>query len=143
VVATRAHKAFCLSMPNWYSQNYWGITASDSVRGYTVWGGPPSRVMIDGTIVPCATAGSLAFLPADCLAVLRSLRATYPKAWGRYGFVDAFHPVANWYNPDVLGIDLGIGVVMAENLRSELIWETFMCNAESTRAMQLVGFRPA
>lgn len=142
ILATRAHKAFCLSMPNWYSQDYWGITASDSVHGYTVWGGPPSRGLIDGTVVPCATAGSLPFLPADCLAVLRSLRANYPKAWGRYGFADAFHPSANWYNPDVLGIDLGISVLMAENLRSELVWETFMRNADSTRAMQLAGFRP-
>ena len=140
VVATRAHKAFCLSMPE-YGPSLWGITASDSVHGFTVWGGPPSRGVIDGTVVPCAAAGSLPFLPADCLEVLRSLRANYPRAWGRYGFVDAFHPAAGWYNPDVLGIDLGIGVLMAENLRSELVWDTFMRNAESTRAMQLVGFR--
>jgi hypothetical protein len=56
--------------------------------------------------------------------------------------VDAFNPSAHWVNPDVLGIDLGIGVLMAENLRSELVWETFMRNAEPERAMQLVGFRP-
>ncbi len=143
VTATHAHKAFCLSMPHWYSENYWGITASDSVRGYTVWGGPPSRGMIDGTVVPCAAAGSLAFVPGECLSVLRSLRADYgSQAWGRYGFVDALHPAANWYNPDVLGIDLGISVLMAENLRSELVWNTFMRNAEAERAMQLVGFRP-
>ena len=140
-VATRAHKAFCLSMPE-YGPNFWGITASDSVHGYTVWGGPPSRGAIDGTVIPCAAAGSLPFLPADCLEVLRSMRSSYPRAWGRYGFVDAFHPAARWYNPDVLGIDLGIGVLMAENLRSELVWDTFMRNAESARAMQLVGFRP-
>jgi hypothetical protein len=143
VTATRAHKAFCLSMPNWYNENYWGITASDSVRGYTVWGGPPSRGMIDGTVVPCAPAGSLAFLPAECLAVLRAMRAkSGAQAWGRYGFVDAFHPAANWYNPDVLGIDLGISVLMAENLRTGQIWNTFMRNPEVGRAMQLAGFRP-
>jgi len=143
VTATHAHKAFCLSMPNWYSEDYWGITASDSAHGYTVWGGPPSRGLIDGTVVPCAVAGSMAFVPGQCLPVLRSLRAKYGSlAWGRYGFADAFHPAANWYNPDVLGIDLGIGVLMAENLRSELVWNTFMRNPEAERAMQLVGFRP-
>jgi hypothetical protein len=142
VVATRAHKAFCLSMPKWYSNDFWGITASDSMRGYTVWGGPPSRGKIDGTVVPSASAGSLAFLPGECLRTLRGMRANYPQAWGRYGFVDAFNPSANWFNPDVLGIDLGIGVLMAENLRSELVWDTFMRNAEADRAMQLVGFRP-
>lgn len=143
ITATRAHKAFCLSMPKWYSEGYWGITASDSVHGYTVWGGPPSRGLIDGTVVPCAAAGSLPFLPAQCLSVLRDLRNRWgTEAWGRYGFVDAFHPAANWYNPDVLGIDLGIGVLMAENLRSELVWNTFMRNPEAERAMQLAGFRP-
>jgi len=130
-------------MPGWYSEDYWGITASDSVRGYTVWGGPPSRGMIDGTVVPCAAAGSLAFAPDECLAVLRTMRAAHGSlAWGRYGFVDAFHPAANWYNPDVLGIDLGIGVLMAENLRSGLVWKSFMSNPEAEQAMQLVGFRP-
>jgi len=143
VTATRAHKAFCLSMPNWYNEEYWGITASDSVRGYTIWGGPPSRGLIDGTVVPCAPAGSLAFLPAECLPVLRAMRAkSGAQAWGRYGFADAFHPAANWYNPDVLGIDLGISLLMAENLRTGQVWNTFMRNPEIGRAMQLAGFRP-
>ena len=142
VTATHAHKAFCLSKPGWYSEDCWGIMASDSVRGYTVWGGPPSRGLIDGTVVPSA-AGSLAFVPGECLSVLRSLRAKYgSQGWGRYGFVDALHLGAGWYNPDVLGIDLGIGVLMAENLRSELVWNTFMRNPEAERAMHLVGFRP-
>ena len=141
VIATKAHKAFCLSLSNWYNEDYWGITASDSVRGYTVWGGPPARGMLDGTVVPCAAAGSLAFLPVDCINVLRAMRNKWgAQAWSRYGFVDAFHPAANWYNPDVLGIDLGIGVLAAENLRSGMVWETFMRNPEAQRAMQLVGF---
>jgi hypothetical protein len=143
VTATKAHKAFCLSMPKWYRDDLWGITASDSMRGYTVWGGPPSRGMIDGTVVPSATAGSLPFLPTECLSVQRNLRTRYGnKAWGRYGFVDAFNPLANWYNPDVLGIDLGISVLMAENLRSGMVWQTFMRNPEADRAMQLGGFEP-
>ena len=39
----------------------------------------------------------------------------------------------------MLGIDLGIGGVMAENLRSGLVRETFKRNAESSRAMQEMG----
>jgi len=142
VVATRAHRAFCLSMPRWYNRDLWGITASDSRRGYIAWGSLDSRSQLDGSVVPSAAAGSLPFLPAQCLDVLRFMRARYPQAWGRYGFVDAFNPADRWYNPDVLGIDLGIGVIMAENLRSELVWQTFMRNAEADRAMQLAGFRP-
>ena len=141
IVATRAHRAFCLSMPRWYNSYFWGITASDSRRGYIAWGSLDSRSQLDGSVVPSAAAGSLPFLPEECIDVLRFMRARYPQAWGRYGFVDAFDPAARWYNPDVLGINLGIGVVMAENLRSELIWQTFMRNAEADRAMQLAGFR--
>ena len=140
-MATKAHKAFCLSYPKWYSEDYWGISASDYEGGYTAWGGPPKQGPIDGTVVPCAAAGSLAFLPNECLPVLRSMRSKYGKqAWTRYGFVDAFHPAANWYDPDVLGIDQGISVVMAENLRSGLVWSSFMRNKECVNAMQLVGF---
>lgn len=141
VTATRAHKAFCLSYPQWYSEDYWGITASDSARGYTAWGGPPAQGQLDGSVVPAAAAGSLAFLPAECLSVLRAMRSKWGKqAWGRYGFVDAFHPAANWYDPDVLGIDQGISVLMAENLRSGLVWNTFMRNRECVSAMRLAGF---
>ncbi len=141
VTATKAHKAFCLSMPKWYSEDYWGISASDYKDGYTAWGGPPPQGPIDGSVVPNATAGSLAFLPADCLHVQKTMKQKWGKlAWGRYGFCDAFHPEANWYDPDVLGIDLGISVIMAENLRSGLVWETFMRNREAAEAMRKAGF---
>jgi hypothetical protein len=142
IKATRAHKAFCLSLPKWYNEDYWGVTASDYEHGYTAWGGPPAQGPLDGSVVPSAAAGSLAFLPADCISVLRAMRAKFGKyAWGRYGFVDAFHPAANWYDSDVLGIDQGISVVMAENLRSGLVWDTFMRNPECANAMKLVGFK--
>jgi hypothetical protein len=141
ITATRAHKAFCLSLNRGYTDDYWGITASDWQHGYTAWGGPPLMGPVDGSVVPCAAAGSLPFLPRDCVRVLRALRDNFGKdAWGRYGFCDAFHPEQHWYDPDVLGIDLGIGLLMAENLRSAFIWETFMQNPEPVAAMKACGF---
>jgi hypothetical protein len=92
--------------------------------------------------VPCATGGSLAFLFDDCMRVLRNIRGRFKdKAWARYGFVDAFNPITGWYDQDVLGIDLGITMLMAENHRTGLVWETFMKNPEAKSAMQKVGFR--
>lgn len=141
VIATEAHRAFCLSHPEWFSSDYWGVSSSDSAHGYKGWGGPPAMGRLDGTVVPCAAAGSLPFLPVECLAVLRAMRARWgTKAWGRYGFVDAFHPAADWYDPDVLGIDQGISVVMAENLCTGLVWRTFMSNPECKGAMRMAGF---
>jgi hypothetical protein len=145
VKATKAHKLFCLSLhgkfPD-YSENLWGISASDYVKGYTAWGGPPPQGPIDGSIVPCATGGSLPFLFEDCIKVLRNLRGRYrEKAWVKYSFVDAFNPLTGWYDSDVLGIDLGITMLMAENHRTGFVWNTFMKNPEAQTAMQKAGFQ--
>ena len=64
-----------------------------------------------------------------------------PAAWSRYGFVNAFNPMTEWYDPDVVGIDTGITLVMAENLRTGFVWETFMRNANVRRALDRAGFR--
>ncbi len=145
ITATRAHKMFCLSLKKFdYDDNYWGITASDWKGGYTAWGGPPAMGPIDGSVVPAAAAGSLAFVPEDCLHVLMAMKRNYGNnAWGKYGFVDAFNRRVGWYDTDVLGIDLGIGVLMAENLRSGFVWDTFMKNSEAAAAMQKCGFKGA
>jgi hypothetical protein len=147
VTATKAHKLFCLSLKSQfsdYSDDLWGISASDYAKGYTAWGGPPPQGPIDGSIVPCATGGSLPFLYSDCMRVLRHIRGAYEaKAWGKYSFVDAFNPLTGWFDADVLGIDLGITMVMAENYRTGLAWNTFMKNPEAQSAMKKVGFQPA
>jgi len=141
VTATRAHKLFCLSLRSQfpdYQENLWGMTSSDSCHGYVAWGGPPPMGPIDGSIVPCAAGGSLPFAPSDCIAVLRTIRSQYPHAWQRYGFVDAFNPLTNWYNPDAIGIDVGITMLMAENQRTNFVWNTFMRNPEVQTAFAAV-----
>lgn len=144
VTASMAHRLFCLSLAlkfSDYSDNLWGITASDSVNGYVVWGGPPAMGPIDGSVVPCATAGSLPFLFTQTIHVLRWIRGHYPRAWQRYGYVDAFNPLTNWYNPDVIGIDVGISVLMAENQRTGFVWNTFMKDPAVQAGMNLAGFQ--
>jgi hypothetical protein len=64
------------------------------------------------------------------------------QIWKEYGFVDAFNPLTGWVSRDVIGIDVGITMLMAENARSEFVWNTFMRNAEATNAMELAGFLP-
>lgn len=82
------------------------------------------------------------FLFDDCIRVLRTIRSRYPEARTPYSFVDAFNPIAGWYNLDVIGIDLGITMLMAENHRTGFVWQTFMKNPEVTSAMQKAGFKP-
>ena len=145
VVATNVHRRFCLELAKQfpdYSDDLWGITASDSMHGYVAWGGPPAVGPIDGSVVPSAAAGSLPFLPEATMRVLRTIKNKYPDAWCRYGFVDAFNPLKKWYDNDVVGIDTGITMLMAENARTGFVWETFMKNPEARRGMDRAGFKP-
>jgi hypothetical protein len=146
VLATDVHRRFCLDLSKQfpdYSNDLWGITASDSDHGYQVWGGPPATGPIDGTVVPSAAAGSLPFQPKETMRVLRTMKDRYGNgALSRYGFVNAFNPLKNWYDKDVIGIDTGITMLMAENVRTGFVWETFMKNPEAQRGMQRAGFMP-
>ena len=146
-LATLAQRQFSLDLRNEFpawGENLWGLTASDSETGYKAWGGPPRTTRynsLDGTLVPCAAAGSLPFAPEETLAVLRQMRVTYgDRIWGRYGFVDAFNPNTGWVNPDVIGIDVGISMVQAENLRTGLINRLFMQSREAKLALTKAGF---
>ena len=77
------------------------------------------------------------------MRVLRHMRGRYrERAWTRYGFVDAFNPLTGWYDPDVLGIDLGIMMLMAENQRTGFVWEQFMKDDSVKAGMDRAGFRP-
>jgi hypothetical protein len=144
MIATDVHRRFCIELNEQfsdYSNALWGITASDSTRGYVIWGGPPATGPIDGTVVPCAAGGSLPFLPDETMRVLRTIHDHYPQAWCRYGFVDAFNPLTDWYDTDVIGIDTGIMMLMAENARTGFVWDTFMKNPEAQRGMEAAGFK--
>jgi poly(3-hydroxybutyrate) depolymerase len=145
--ATLANRDYCLSLRDrfpGYGETVWGITASDARDGYKAWGGPPHDPQVDGTVVPCAAAGSLMFDPRSTLPVLRHLRERYgDRVYGRYGFADALHPTADWINRDVIGIDVGITLLSAENARTGRVWRWFMANPEIRTAMTRAGFVPA
>src|SRR5882762_4265521 len=143
ISATLAHRAFCMNLsyefPG-YGPNIWGITASDSAKGYLAWGGPPRDPAIDGTVVPSAAGGSLMFTPEVSVAALRTMHDKYgERIYGKYGFVDAFNPNTGWVDTDVIGINAGIILLSAENARTGNVWRWFMRNPEMPRAMQLVG----
>ena len=143
VNATLAHRAFCINLAQafpGYGPDVWGITASDSAKGYLAWGGPPHDPAIDGTVVPSAAGGSLMFTPELAVRALRTMREKYgEKIYGRYGFVDAFNPSNGWVNRDVIGINQGIILLSAENARTGNIWRWFMQNPEIPSAMLRVG----
>src|SRR6476661_1838748 len=51
--ATRAQRQFFIDLRRefpTYSENIWGLSASDSEKGYIAWGAPPRDAAIDGTV---------------------------------------------------------------------------------------------
>jgi hypothetical protein len=142
IAATLAHRKFCIDLAGdfpTYGPDVWGITASDSAKGYLAWGGPPRDPAIDGTVVPSAAGGSLMFTPEVALAALRTMREKYgDRIYGRYGFIDAFNPISGWVDSDVIGINVGIILISAENMHSGKVWQWFMRNPEIPRAMETV-----
>ncbi len=156
VTAHKAHIAFLTSLAERYPQklghygaDLWGITSSDSSTGYRDWGGPfkkdriePDRG-IDGTLVPSAAAGALAAVPEQALHTLEYQKQHFgSKVYGRYGFVNAFNPATGWVGSDVIGIDTGISLLMAENMLTGSVWEMFMQHPAATRGLHLAGFTP-
>ena len=144
VKATKAHRQFFIDVlsrefPK-YGANIWGLTASDYRGGYIAWGAPPRDPATDGTVVPCAAAGSLMFTPDISIPALKEMKKLYGDIiYGRYGFADAFNPHDGWVNADVIGIDLGITLLSAENLRTGKNWHWFMQNREIRRALRMAS----
>jgi len=142
--ATRAHRAWCSTelakaFPD-YTPLIWGITSSSSPTGYRAWGGPPKAGKIDGSVVPCAAGGSLMLTPDICIPALHAMKSQFGgKIWGRYGLADAFNPLTGWVATDTLGLDVGITLLSAENLRRGSVWNWFMSNPETQNAFRLAG----
>lgn len=148
--ATLAQRAYCIANPGGfkgYGESVWGLTAcdgpgKDGFFGYIARGAPPAE-NDDGTIAPTAVGGSLPFVPEHCLPTLRHWYAQFrSELWTGYGFRDAFNLTANWWGPDVLGIDQGAILLMAENFRSQSVWEVFMREPIIRRGLTAAGFAP-
>lgn len=147
--ATLASRAHAIANPGgWkgYGSLCWGLTACDGpgfapYHGYMARGAPPPE-NDDGTLAPTAAGGSLPFAPEVCLPTLRHLYDTYrEKLWTPFGFRDAFNVTADWWDPDVLGIDQGPILIMAENHRTGRVWQRFMKSPVVRRGLRQAGFR--
>jgi hypothetical protein len=146
--ASFAQWEYCKANPGgWtgYNSNVWGLTACDGpgfgqFSGYNERGCPPSR-NDDGTIAPTAAGGSLPFAAEICLPTLKYFYSTYrTQAWTPYGFRDAFNLTANWWDNDVLGIDQGPILLMAENYRTRSVWNTMKNSTVIQQGLQKAGF---
>ena len=111
--------------------SYWG-------RGAT-----SGDIRDDGTIAPTAAASSIVFTPEISIAAIEEMQRRYGSSlYRQYGFADSFNPTFNngWFDVDYLGIDQGPIIVMIENYRSGLVWETMKKNPHVVQGLKRAGF---
>jgi hypothetical protein len=152
-----------------YGEDVWGLTACDGpgdfkqrlngrTREFFSYSarGPDDRD--DGTLAPTAAAASIAFEPELAAKAVATMHARYGRGiYGRYGFLDSFNPTLTrtteplkhgkivpgigWVDGDHLGIDQGPILLMIENLRSGLVWNTMRRNPHIRRGLERAGFK--
>ncbi|MBC7409494.1 MAG: beta-glucosidase [Arcicella sp.] len=120
-----------------YSENCWGLTASDEKNGYSAH--EPNND--NGTISPTAALSSMPYTPKESMQALRFFYYKLgDKIWKNYGFVDAFNLTDIWFADSFLAIDQGPIIIMIENHRSQLLWKLFMSCPEVKSGMKKTGF---
>jgi hypothetical protein len=136
----RINYAHCVANPGkfkGYGPACWGLTASDDPDGYSAHA-PDND---NGTISPTAALSSMPYAPQEAMQALRYFLAECgEKAWGRYGFVDAFCLQRGWAANTWLAIDQGPIVVMIENHRTALLWKLFMSIPEVQLGLKRLDF---
>ena len=131
----------------------------DERQFHTYWarGASADHVNDDGTLAPTAAGGSIPFAPEITVPTLMAMAERYPDLWtSDYGFRDAVNPTFDfedvpikrnseitpqgWVDHDYLGIDQGPILIMAENYRTGLVWETMKRSPYLVRGLQRAGF---
>ncbi|MEP6950181.1 MAG: glucoamylase family protein [Ginsengibacter sp.] len=138
---TKINYQYCVADPHnyyGYSDQCWGLTASDVPTGYNA--NEPNNDV--GVISPTAAISSFPYTPAESMKALKFFYYKLGnKLWGQYGFYDAFSLKDLWFANSTLAIDQGPQVVMIENYRSGLLWNLFMSCPEIKTGMKQLGFQ--
>ena len=154
-----------------YSKDVWGLTACDGpgnfnlpykgaereFRSYSARGVAINHSFDDGTLSPTALGGSIPFAPEIVLPALQTIYSRYGEyLYSGYGFLDAFNPSfkfnvepttgtvipeLGWFASDYIGIDQGPILLMAENYRSELVWNTMKKNPYIRKGLERADFQ--
>ena len=140
VAHARINQAYCAANPKGYagySEQCWGLTASDIPNGYTA----SSPTNDKGVITPTAALSSMPYTPEGSIAALETFYYIYgDRLFGQYGFHDAFSLSAHWFADSYIAIDQGPIVVMIENYRSGAVWDAFMKDPDVTSGLAKLGF---
>ena len=134
------NQTYCKTNPKkyvGYSDQCWGLTASDNPWGYSAHS--PTNDL--GVISPTAAVSALPYTPTESMDAIRFFYYTIGnKLWGEYGFYDAFDMNEGWWASSYISIDQGPEICMIENYRTALLWNLFMSAPEVKPALTKLGF---
>jgi hypothetical protein len=137
---TLINRAYCIANPRdyvGYSEDCWGLTASDSHQGYSA----HAPINDLGVITPTAALSSMPYAPDESMQAARFFYYKLgDRLWGDYGFYDAFNITEAWFANSFLAIDQGPIIVMIENHRTGLLWDLFMSCPEVQDGLTKLGF---
>ena len=137
----RIHHAYAVENPLYYesySDQCWGLTASDDPDGYTAHEPMDND---NGTSSPTAALASMPYAPDQALKALKYFyRERGQDLFGIYGPYDAFNDYRNWIQKAYIGIDQGPIIVMIENQRSGLLWNYVMRDTDLQAGLDKLGF---
>lgn len=142
-----------------YNHLNWGLTASDgpaditkkyedqeiTFHTYRERGAPNG--FDDGTIAPTAAISSIVFTPSIVIKTMNYWLTHRPELFNQYGFADAFNPsfdtstFSGWVDTDRLSIDQGPILLMIENYRTKLIWNTMKQDKQIKQGLIKAGFK--
>ncbi|MCR3906619.1 MAG: hypothetical protein NUK62_06310 [Tenericutes bacterium] len=146
--ATLAHQAcsiFYQDQLRTHNQYFFGFTASDTPKGYRVFGGLPNRtnkINSDGTVAPYGCIGSLIFTPEISIASIKEMRKI-KGLWGPYGFYDAFNfeHEQPWISNHYISIDKGLEMLMVNAFLSQDVYKAFMSHQVIKTGMEVLGWK--
>lgn len=131
---------YCIENPHnflYYGEDCWGLTASDGPWGYMAQ--EPVARMDKGTVAPTGAIASFPYTPEHSMDALKNYYRNYGHfLWGEYGFRDAFNLSEDWCANIYMGLNQAPIVVMIENYRSGLVWNSFMRNPEIKEMIEKV-----
>ena len=149
VDATLANRQFCIDQ-KWsktFNENSWGLSATQTIHGYEVYGAPPFGFecdydcRCDGTVTPYAALSSMPFTPKESIEALRYFNSI-DGLNGKYGLFDSYNFESDpWITPIYVGIDKGPTIVMLDNYLSGTAWKYFMQSEVALKAIKVLKFQ--
>lgn len=120
----------------------WGATASDSPRGYRVYGPMPNYCHLnypDGTYSPSAIISSLGFLEDISKKTLNRFDKFQIK--GKYGYFDSFNLRINWVSNRYYAFNKGMELLFSNLALSGLIQKLITEHELIQKGFENLGFR--